>query len=299
MRLASQPQLRMAHQTQPVIKGILMNNATISVIVSLGLSMLLGCTQGQRATTDPLGEERVAAIDGEPIQTVLFNVYVRARAQKEVELLTDEEYDGLIQELIEFRLLARAADAQGLSDEEVTAQLEIQRLQALSRVAASHYLEENPATEAELQLAYEENLSQMTGPQYKARHIHLNTEVEAQTVIEELQQGADFQELARTRSTGPSGPNGGDLDWFTPDSMVAPFAEAVSAMEVGTFSEEPVSTQFGWHVILLEDSDDQPPPGLDAVRDEITSFVEQEKIREYLGSLQEAAEISYGEAAVN
>jgi len=277
-----------------------MNNRTIGVIVSLGLATLVSCTQEQNAGIDPLGEESVATIDGIPIQTSLFNYYAQARLQKEVVLLTDEEYDGLLQELIEFRLLTRAAEAQGLSDqEELAAQLEIYRLQALSRVMASDYLEENPATEAELQSAYQQNLPQMSGRQFKARHILVDEEDEAREIIEELQQGADFQELARTRSTGPSGPNGGELGWFTPDSMVAPFANAASSMEVGTFSVEPVETRFGWHVILLEDSADQQPPGLDAVRDEITSLVEQEKIRVYLESLQLTAEISYGEGALD
>lgn len=262
--------------------------------------MLVSCTQEQSAGIDLLGEESVATIDGIPIQTSLFNYYARARLQKDVVLLTDEEYDGLLQELIEFRLLTRAAEAQELSDqEELAAQLEIYRLQTLSRVMASSYLEENPATEAELQSAYQQNLPQLSGRQFKARHILVDEEDEAREIIEQLQQGADFQELARTRSTGPSGPNGGDLGWFTPDSMVAPFANAASSMEVGTFSVEPVETRFGWHVILLEDSADQQPPGLDAVRDEITSLVEQEKIRVYLESLQLTAEISYGEGALD
>lgn len=270
------------------------------VIASLGLAMLVSCTQEQSAGIDPLGEESVATIDGIPIQTSLFNYYARGRLQKDIVLLTDEEYDGLLQELVEFRLLTRAAEAQGLSDqEELAAQLEIYRLQALSRVMASSYLEENPATEAELQSAYQQSLPQLSGRQFKARHILVDEEEEAREIIEELQQGADFQELARTRSTGPSGPNGGDLGWFTPDSMVAPFANAASSMEVGTFSVEPVETRFGWHVILLEDSADQQPPGLDAVRDEITSLVEQEKIRVYLESLQQTAEISYGEGALD
>ncbi len=272
-----------------------MNNGTISVIASLGLAMFSGCAQENNAGIDSLGDERVASIDGDPIQTTLFNFYARGRAQKDAELLTDQEYDGLLQELIEFRILARAAETQGLaSGEEVLAGLEIQRLQALSRVMASDYLEENPATEAGVQLAYQQNLSQLSGPEYKTRHILLDTEDEAQVVIEELKQGADFQDLARTKSTGPSGPDGGDLDWFAPNSMVTPFANAVGLMEVGTFTEEPVETEFGWHVILLEDAVDQPPPGLDAVRDEITSFVEERKIREYLESLIEAAEITYG-----
>lgn len=276
-----------------------MKNGTTSVIASIGFAMLLGCTQEQNAGLDSLGEESVATIDGIPVQTALFNYYARGRLQKDVELLTDDEYDLLLEELVEFRLLARAAEAQGLSDrEEVVAGLEIQRLQALSRVMASHYLEENPVFEAELQLAYQQNLSQLSGPEYKARHILLDAEDEARAIIEELQQGADFQELARTKSTGPSGPNGGDLGWFAPDSMVAPFAAAVGSMEVGTFTEDPVATRFGWHVILLEDAVVQQPPGLDVVRDEITSFVEERKVREYLQSLREAAEISYGGSPV-
>lgn len=276
-----------------------MKNETTSVIASIGFAMLLGCTQEQNAGLDSLGEESVASIDGIPVQTALFNYYARGRLQKNVEFLTDDEYDLVLEELVEFRLLARAAEAQGLSNrEEVVAGLEIQRLQALSRAMASHYLEENPVFEAELQLAYEQNLSQMSGPEYKARHILLDAEDEARAIIEELQQGADFQELARTKSTGPSGPNGGDLGWFAPDSMVEPFAAAVGSMEVGTFTEEPVATRFGWHVILLEEVVDQPPPGLDAVRDEITSFVEERKVREYLQSLKEAAEISYGGSPV-
>ncbi len=277
-----------------------MTNGTIGVIASLGLAMLVSCTQNRSVGIDPLGEESVARIDGIPIQATLFNYYARARTQKDVELLADEEYDGLLQELVEFRLLTRAAETQGLSDqEELAAQLEIYRLQTLSRIMLSNYIEENPASEAELQLAYQQNLSQLSGPQFKARHILVDEEDEAREIIEELQQGADFQELARTRSTGPSGPNGGDLGWFTPDSMVAPFADAASSMEVGTFTVEPVETRFGWHVILLEDSVDQQPPGLDAVRDEMTRLVEQEKIREFVYSLQQSAEISYGEGALN
>ena len=273
-----------------------MNNGYIGVIAALGFPMLMGCSQEQETGPDPLGEASVAMIDGMPIQTELFNYYSRGRLQKEPELLTDEEYAALIEELTEFRLLARAADTAGLTDDvELAAQLEIQRLQALSRVMASHILEENPATDAELQIAYQQNLDELSAPQYKARHILVDAEDEALEVIEELQQGASFEELAQTRSTGPSGPSGGDLGWFTDDSMVAPFAEAITSMEVGTFTAEPVATRFGWHVILLEDANASQPPGLDAVREEIRSFVEQRRIQRYLESLREAAEISVGE----
>jgi len=276
-----------------------MNNGNIGIIASLGFAMLIGCSQEQAMEPDPLGEENVAMIDGMPIQTELFNYYSRGRLQKEPELLTDEEYDALLAELTEFRLLARAAEAAGLADDvELAAQLEIQRLQALSRAMASYILDQNPTSDAELEIAYQQNLDQISAPQYKARHILVDAEEEAQEIIEELQQGANFEELAQTRSTGPSGPSGGDLGWFTADSMVAPFAEAITTMEIGTFTAEPVATRFGWHIIFLEDATASQPPGLEVVREEITSFVEQRKIREYLESLREAAGISVGESTL-
>ncbi len=268
----------------------------IGIVLALGLAAIAGCSQESATEVDPLGEGRVATVNGAPIQDGLFGFYSLGRLQKESEFLTDDEYDALLEELIEFRLLARAAEQQGLIEEgELAAQLEIQKLQALARAMATNYLDENPVTEAELQLAYQQNLDALSGPQYKARHILVDAEEEATAIIGELAQGADFQELAQTRSTGPSGPSGGDLGWFSPDTMVAPFAEAVREMEIGTYTTEPVATRFGWHVILLEDFAQQEPPGLDAVRDEIQSFVEQRKVAEYLQELREAADVTIGE----
>ena len=84
----------------------------------------------------------------------------------------------------------------------------------------------------------------------------MQTQAEAQDLIAQLKEGADFQALAKEHSTGPSGPNGGDLGWFAPEQMVKPFADAVIALEDGAFSPDPVQTQFGWHVILREESRD-------------------------------------------
>jgi peptidyl-prolyl cis-trans isomerase C len=266
------------------------------IVFTLGLAAIAGCSQESATEVDPLGEGRVATVNGAPVQDGLFGFYSLGRLQKEADFLTDEEYDALLEELIEFRLLAEAAEQEGLIEEgELAAQLEIQRLQALARAMATNYLDENPATEADLQLAYQQNADALSGPQYKARHILVDAEEDALAIIEELDQGADFQELAQTRSTGPSGPSGGDLGWFSPDTMVAPFADAVREMELGSYTAEPVATRFGWHVILLEDFAQQEPPGLEAVRDEIQSFVEQRKIAEYLEELREAADVTIGE----
>jgi peptidyl-prolyl cis-trans isomerase C len=261
--------------------------------------LLLGaCSQGQEVSEaqNPFGEETVATINGEPIYTSIFQRYSNMRLQKNADDLSDDERDGLIEELVQFYLMSNAATNAGIAQEQdVIIELELQRLQMLSRLMATRHLEENLPSEAELQIAYEQNIQRLSGTQYKARHILLDEESEAIEVIEELRGGADFQELATTRSTGPSGPNGGDLGWFSADTMVPPFAQAVSSMEAGTFSEEPVRTRFGWHIILLEDTLDSQPPGLEAVRADITNFVEQRKIEDLLNSLRAESVIDIGD----
>ena len=254
------------------------------------VSLLLGaCSQEQEVSEvqNPFGEEVIATINDEPIYTSIFQRYSNMRLQKNVDNLSDDERDGLIDELIQFHLMTNAATNAGISQEQnVIIDLELQKLQMLSRLMATRHLEENPPSETELQIAYEQNIQRLSGVQYKARHILLDEESEATEIIEELRGGADFQELATARSTGPSGPNGGDLGWFSADTMVPPFAQAVSSMEIGTFSEEPVRTRFGWHIIFLEDTLDSQPPGLEAVRADITTFVEQRKIEDLLNSLR-------------
>ena len=257
-------------------------------------SLLTACTAENPAPTPTVDMgNTLATVDGRAITESMLSYYSRTRAQKEAEDLTPEEREGLMNEVIQLVLLGNAAESGALmEDSSFLAELELQRLQTVARRQITAYLDENPITEADLQQAYQENLERLSGMQYKARHILVDAETEAQDIIAELQQGADFQELARTRSTGPSGPNGGDLGWFTADRMVPPFAAAVRSMEVGAFSSSPVQTRFGWHVILLEEKSEGTAPGLDAVRDDVTAIAEQGKVQEYLENLRGSATIS-------
>ena len=152
----------------------------------------------------------------------------------------------------------------------------------------------NEASEDEIFEEYSSQIAQAPSQQYKARHILVDTQSKAIELIEQLKSGADFVELAKANSTGPSGPNGGDLGWFPPDQMVAPFSAAVSELEdgkfteepVGEYSSEPVQTQFGWHVILREDSRANEPPTLESVRQMVKQRVEARKFQRYLESLR-------------
>ena len=133
---------------------------------------------------------------------------------------------------------------------------------------------------------YDEQVKLAPPLDFKARHILVETQGEATDVIAQLDGGANFEELAKEKSTGPSGPNGGDLGWFSPNQMVAPFSNAVQQLEDGQYSPVPVQTQFGWHVILREDSRDSVPPTFDSVRDELQRQVQNEKFQAHLNTLR-------------
>ncbi|MDD3519580.1 MAG: peptidylprolyl isomerase, partial [Chromatiales bacterium] len=113
----------------------------------------------------------------------------------------------------------------------------------------------------------------------------------AKAAIEALNGGADFAELAKEKSTGPSAPKGGDLGWFVADSMVPPFAQALKALEVGKYTTAPVQTQFGWHVILLEETRPLEPPPFEAVKDQVRQQMLQKSLQDYLEGLKTEAKI--------
>ncbi len=250
-------------------------------------ALLAACTPPATA-----GDE-VASVNGTPISPEMLDVYANGRLRRPASEISDDERSQLISDLQDLVLLSDAAKTAGVDREPaVAAQLALQRRSVMAQALIEDYLEENPASEEDIQAAYEELSGQANGQQYKARHILVETKDEADAIIAELAaDDADFAELAREHSTGPSGPQGGDLGWFSADTMVPPFAEAVVAMENGTYTQEPVQTQFGWHVILREDSRAAEPPPLDQVRDQLAASVEQKKFRDYLETLREDAEL--------
>ena len=124
-----------------------------------------------------------------------------------------------------------------------------------------------------------------------ARHILLETEEKAREVLAEVQGGKEFAAAAQEYSTGPSGPNGGDLGFFTADQMVKPFADAAFAMKPGEVSAEPVKTDFGWHVIKVEDRREQAQPGLEEMKEQLSQEATQEIAAEMMAGLREGAEI--------
>ncbi|MEP1353861.1 MAG: peptidylprolyl isomerase [Tateyamaria sp.] len=211
-------------------------------------------------------DQVVATVNGTDI-TVGHMIVARATLPQQFQELPDEVlFNGILEQLVQQTLLAQSFD----SDLPKRAQLSLEN--ETRSLTAGEALEELFAvalTDTALQDAYEARFEDAeAAEEYNASHILVETEEAAQAIKEEIEGGADFAAVAREKSTGPSGPNGGQLGWFGTGAMVPSFEAAVVALEVGEVSA-PVQTQFGWHVIILNESRVQERPTLDAIRSEL------------------------------
>lgn len=270
-----------------------MDNRLLAAVASLPL--IAACQpagdQGQ-ASANYLGESVTATVNGMPVHESVYRLYAINRTQQEFTDLNDDQKQAILDELTQVYLLASEAENRSLDEErKIAAEIELQRLNTLARNMVNRWRENNPISEVDLREEYEKRIAEFATTEYKARHILLNTEEEAKAVISDLAGGADFAELAKERSTGPTGPNGGDLGWFGANTMVKPFGDAVKSMEKGSTSSEPVQTRFGFHVIALEDTREVEAPGLDQVRAEISTRLESERIEAFIEELKSKATI--------
>lgn len=230
----------------------------------------------------------VATVDGTDI-TIGQLVMLRNQLPPQYQQLPDDViFNGLIEQLVNQQLLADSLE-ETPSRVEIALENERRSLMAGEVVNA---LAETPVTEEALQAAYDARFEGAEPEQeFNASHILVETEEEALFIQEMLAGGADFAQTAQEKSTGPSGPNGGNLGWFGPGMMVAPFEEAVKTLEVGEVSG-PVQTQFGWHIVKLNDVRMSELPTLESLREELSSEIKQAELTGLLETLTANAEIS-------
>jgi len=262
--------------------------------IAVSLLAICACTRDASNSDDEaLGASRVALVNNQPLPESVLRIYALATERQNLEDLSAADRERMLNDVIGLELLAQQAEKEGLTrSRTLAAQLELQRLQSLARAMAADYVKKNPPTDADLQALYEENLPRLASEQYKVRHILVETQAEADRVIAELNQGSDFVTLAQARADGPTGPNGGALGWLTLDSMPPTFAEAVRALAVGSHSAQPVQTDAGYHVILLEDTQRQEPPALEDIRNDLTAAAERKVLDDYIKTLRESATVS-------
>ncbi len=260
--------------------------------LALGLTACQGGAGGGDMAKDP-GSEAVATIDGKTISRGLLDFYIRAASggRDPAQLSAEQRKEALDSLLRGFAVAGQAVKDKVDQDKEVAAQLELVRLEVLQRAMQSRYLKDKTPTEAELRAEYETQVAQMPKTEYRARHILVQTEAFANDVIERIRKGARFEDVARRDSIDASKERGGDLDWFAPQSMVKPFADAVMSLKKGEMTMKPVQSQFGWHVIRLDDTREVQPPPFDQVKDQLSQVVLAKKFRSYAEELQKAAKI--------
>jgi peptidyl-prolyl cis-trans isomerase C len=177
---------------------------------------------------------------------------------------------------------------------EYAAQLELARQSILIRDLFEDFRKKHPATDDEAQVEYNRFKAQSTGTEYHARHILVDKEEDAKALIAQLKAGAKFEDLAKKNSkdTG-SAENGGDLDFAKPESYVPEFGSALTKLKKGELTEEPVKSQFGWHIIRLEETREASFPAFDEVKGQIKQRLEQAKLQQYQEELRAKAKTDY------
>lgn len=234
------------------------------------------------------GDTVVATVNGENI-TLAQMIAVREGLQAPFAQMPDQElYDAILDQMI--RQVALSQVGEGEKSPRDEAALILDRRAYLAGAALEHAAQ-GEVSDEELRAAYEKDFAQAEPTtEYNAAHILVETEDEARAIRAEIDGGKDFGELAKEKSTGPSGPNAGDLGWFTLDMMVEPFSNAVGKMKAGDVSD-PVKTQFGWHVIKLNETRNAEAPSFDDVRDQLAEKIRGEKMQARMDEVMAGARV--------
>lgn len=238
----------------------------------------------------------LATVNGSDI-TLGHVIVARSQLPEQYQALPDDVLlDAILEQLVQQEVVASAV-AEDMS-QAMQIGLENERRAYLAAMALDAVGNADVAEE-DVQAEYDAQYGDAApATEYNASHILVETEEEALSLIEELEGGADFAELAQQNSTGPSGPNGGQLGWFSPGMMVPSFEEAVFELEVGEISA-PVETQFGWHVVKLNETREQDAPALDQVRADLVEGLRVARVDAYIEDLSENAEIDRPELEID
>jgi peptidyl-prolyl cis-trans isomerase C len=265
----------------------------------LALGLVLAAPVAVFAQDTTPGSAVVATVNGSPITENDLEMAQGDLGQQFGQLPEDQKRVAALSAAIEIRLLADKADEEGLGDSDAFKE----RMEFLRRRALhSAYVENKIAadvTEDAVRARYDKEIA-ATPPanEIRARHILVATKEEADAIIAELAAGGDFEAIAKEKSSDGAAAQGGDLGYFGPGQMVPPFEEAAFALDVGQVTKEPVQTQFGWHVIKVEDKRAQQPPTYEQVKEQIRTLLFRETYFAAVKTLREAAAVEVQDPAL-
>ena len=240
----------------------------------------------------PVLAQNLAVVNGKPVPSS------RVKAlQQQVEAsgrpVTPEVMAQIKEELIAREIFMQEARKRGLdASEDYKSQLELARQTILIRQLFADFQKKNPVTDADIQGEYDKFVKENGGKEYRARHILVETESDAKALIAEIKKGGSFEELAKKASKDPgSGANGGDLDWAAAGSYVPEFSDAMVKLAKGQMTDAPIKSQFGFHIIRVDDVREAQLPKLDEVKPQISQQLQQQKLAKFQEDLRAKAKI--------
>jgi peptidyl-prolyl cis-trans isomerase C len=255
--------------------------------------ILLAAAIGALMPTAQAADAAVATVNGKPIKQSLMD-YIVKDATDRGQKVDDNVRKIITNKLISSELVVQEAQKQGLDKQpDYLAKEELLRRELLVNTYIENFIKKDTVSDAELKSEYDKFKQQIGDKEYSARHILVSTEAEAKDIIAQLGKGGDFAKIAKEKSKDPgSKDKGGDLGWFPPAAMVKPFSDAVSKLQKGQVTQTPVQTQFGWHVIKLDDTRAAQPPAFDKVKDSLKKQIQQRDLEKMMSDLRAKAKIS-------
>jgi peptidyl-prolyl cis-trans isomerase C len=252
------------------------------------LAVALACAGGAAA-------QNVAVVNGKPVPKSRVDTLMVQATRGGQQPVTPELEQRVREEVVLREIFAQEAEKRGVAaSPDFRAQMELARQSILIRELFSDYQKKNPVSDAEAKAEYDKFKSQATGTEYKARHILVEKEDEAKSLLAQLKGGAKFEDLAKKHSkdTG-SAQNGGDLDFAKPETYVPEFGQAMMALKKGETTAAPVKSQFGYHIIKLEDTRDAQFPAFEDVKPQLQQRLSQQKLQAYQEKLRTSAKTDY------
>lgn len=287
--------------TSSLFRGLSVRALAIAALLSFGTALAVAQDSTQPApapAAPPPPETVLATVNGQPVTEADLELAMNELDQQFARLPPEQRRAAAMSAIIEIRLLAAKAEEEGLGKTP-----DFERRMAFLKARTLHGAlvdtdVTGKITDEEIRARYDQEVAN-TPPvnEVKARHILVKTKEEALDIIKQLDAGADFEKLANEKTNDPSGKtSGGDLGWFGPGQMVPEFEKAAFALNAGEYTKEPVQTQFGWHVIKVEDKRVKQPPAFEQVKEQVRQLLIREKYFALVKSIRAAAKVDITDA---
>jgi len=243
-------------------------------------------------TALPVAAQNVAIVNGKPVPTARVDM-LAAQLAKAGRPVSPEMQTQLKDEVIAREIFMQEAQKRGLDvTDDYKTQMELARQTILIRELFADYQKKNPVTDAEIKAEYDKFTAANGGKEFKARHILVESEDAAKKILADLKKGAKFEDLAKKQSKDPgSGANGGDLDWAAPASFVPEFSEAMIKLKKGETTATPVKSQFGYHIIRVDDIRQAQLPKIEEVKPQVVQQLQQQRLQKYQEDLRAKAKV--------